>query len=76
MSHYKDWSKSFRGYSTRYIWNYLKWFRYRKIFAEYNKMYYHVQRSVSDKVANIRYWLIPEYYKDFILTFERKPICL
>lgn len=65
MSIYKDWIKRFKGYSTKYIWNYLKWFRFHRKFNDLN-LDVMVSNSVLDIKANIRYLLIPKYYEKFI----------
>jgi transposase-like protein len=68
MSLYKTWCKRFKGYSTKYIWNYLKWFRFHKKFMEYNDLENMVGRSIKDISSFIRYRRIPEYYSDFLFS--------
>lgn len=66
MSSYKSWSKDFRGYSTKYIWNYLKWFRYMRKFTYQSTIDTYVQSSVKDTEGYTRYNDIPKYYEEFL----------
>ncbi len=68
MSLYKGWSKDFNGYSTKYIWNYLKWFRYMRKFIQLSKVELLVQTSVKDKESLERFMKIPSYYNEFLKT--------
>ena len=68
MALYKAWSKNFNGYSTKYIWNYLKWFRYVRKFTQSTKMDYLVLKSINDKESNKRFNNIPMYYEEFLKT--------
>ena len=65
MSMFKKWSKRFNGFSTKYVWNYLKWFRFHRKFVE-TKLDIMVSHSVSDIKGNIRYNLINKFYEQFI----------
>ena len=68
MSLYKTWSKRFNGYSTKYVWNYLKWFRFHKKYMEFQKLDNMIQRSVKDINSSTRYIQIPKYYEEFLQT--------
>lgn len=68
MSLYKEWSVQFKGYSTKYIWNYLKWFRFHRMFLrmEKEKLEYMVKSSVKDQQGNLRFNEIPNYYEEYL----------
>lgn len=68
MSMYKGWSQVFNGYSTKYVWNYLKWFRYVRKFQQSSVVDSLVQKSVKDKQSIDRFNKIPTYYEEFLKT--------
>jgi len=67
MSLLQNWMKVFRGYSTKYEWNYLKWFRFHRMFQQRRLDTENVVKlSVDDKGSSTRYGDIIKYYGDFI----------
>jgi transposase-like protein len=67
MSLYGNWIKTFKGYSTKYEWNYLKWFRFHRLFQkDYVDIEKTVKFSIEDKQSHERHSNIFGYYKDFI----------
>ncbi len=68
MSLYKKWNKKFNGHSTKYVWNYLKWFRFHRRFLDGRKLELIVDDSVKDDKSFVRYVLIRKYYEDFLFT--------
>lgn len=67
MSLLKNWMKVFKGYSTKYEWNYLKWFRFHRMFQQRKLDTENmVKLSVDDKCSSTRYGDIIKYYGDFI----------
>lgn len=65
MMLFKEWIKKFHGISTKYIWNYLKWFRFIKLF-ELFKIDKIVKSSLSDKKSYPRYKNIFSDYVKFV----------
>ncbi|MCP4180990.1 MAG: IS1595 family transposase [bacterium] len=65
MSHFKEWKKQFHGFSTKYLWNYLKWFRFIKLFKNF-VIKEIAEFSLSDKNSSIRYQSIFNNYKNFM----------
>ena len=68
MAAYRRWSKHFNGYSTKYVWNYLKWFRFHKKFKKAQEISNVIIKSVKDIGSAVRYKSIPRYYEDFLYT--------
>jgi hypothetical protein len=68
MSMYGKWNKSFKGYSTKYVWNYLKWFRFHRKYIENKNLELMVDYAVRDTRSYNRYVLIPKYYEKFLFT--------
>ncbi len=60
----KNWLKSFFGVSTKYLWNYLKWFRFIRKF-EIFKMKEMLRFTLSDKNSYPRFKLLFEDYVAF-----------
>ena len=65
MRFLKEWMKNFHGVSTKYMWNYLKWFRFIKLF-ELSKITEKVKQSLSDKESYSRYKNIFKDYKALV----------
>lgn len=61
----KNWLKEFFGVSTKYIWNYLKWFRFIRLFSIFN-IREMVGYTVEDKQAYPRYKGIFNDYVAFV----------
>lgn len=68
MSMFNAWSKRFSGFSTKYIWNYLKWFRFHRKFMLSNDLDTIISETVADLAGFNRYVLIPKYYEEFIFA--------
>lgn len=66
-SSFKEWKLTFRGFSTKYIWNYLKWFRFCKVFQNNNDLKRIIIESLCDKSTFKRFKHIPQYYYDFVM---------
>lgn len=62
MMLFKRWIKGFCGVSTKYIWNYLKWFRFIKLFKAFNLREI-VEFTVQDKQAYPRY---KDIFNDYV----------
>ena len=65
MRFLKEWMKNFHGVSTKYIWNYLKWYRFIKLF-ELSKIKEKVKCSLTDKKSYPRYKNIFKDYEAFV----------
>lgn len=65
MSHLRFWLKSFHGVSTKYLENYLKWFRFRKLFKtlEIKEM---AKFSLDDKKTYPRFKNLFRTYEEFV----------
>jgi len=65
MSHFKDWGKQFYGFSTKYVLNYLKWFRFIKLFKNFviRKI---AELSLSNKKASNEYQNTFSSYQEFM----------
>ena len=61
----KKWLKGFFGVSTKYTWNYLKWFRFIRLFSFFNFREM-VGYTVEDKQAYPRYKDIFNDYVAFV----------
>ena len=75
MSNYRRWCQQFRGYSTKYIWNYLMWYRFSYKYLRNDmiqdtssdyKLKMMVKKSVDDKKGRVRYLEISTYYEQFL----------
>jgi len=66
MNLYKRWAKHFYGNSTKYQWNYLKWFRFTRLFNENVKEI--TTYSLQDKGSFKRYTEIFDYYKKYLVA--------
>ena len=67
MSLFGEWSKAFKGYSTKYQWNYLKWFRFNRLFSGFN-IEIMADFSLKDKESHKRYSNIFGYYEDYMIA--------
>jgi len=65
MMMFRDWQKKFRGFSTKYIMNYLKWFRFVRLF-EMSKIKEMVTFSLVDKESYPRYKSIFSNYEALV----------
>jgi len=65
ISMFREWSSGFRGYSTKYQWNYLKWFRFNRLFSglSIDTM---TKYSLEDKGSHERYSDILDYYEIYM----------
>ena len=61
----REWLKVFKGVSTKYIWNYLKWFRFLNLFKVF-KTKQMIKYSVSDKNSYPRFKNIFKTYEQFV----------
>ncbi|MEA3497268.1 MAG: IS1595 family transposase [Bacteroidota bacterium] len=61
----RGWLKVFRGVSTKYIWNYLKWFRFLNLFKLF-KTRQMIGYSLSDKNSYPRFKNIFKTYEEFV----------
>ena len=61
----REWLKVFRGVSTKYIWNYLKWFRFLNLFKLF-KTKQMIEYSLSDKNSYPRFKNIFKTYEEFV----------
>jgi len=61
----REWIKKFHGVSTKFLWNYLKWFRFIRLF-EFFKIKEMVGFSLSDKKSYPRYKNIFTDYVAFV----------
>ena len=68
MSLFEEWIGQFRGYSTKYIWNYLKWFRFVRMFRKFKDEIVEeiTKNSLLDTKSFNRHSNIFNYYKDFL----------
>ena len=64
MNLYNRWVKHFFGNSTKYQWNYLKWFRFTRLFEENTKEM--TKYSLEDKGSFKRHSEIFNYYKNYL----------
>ena len=62
----REWLKVFRGVSTKYMWNYLKWFRFQNLFKVF-KTKEMIEYSLSDKNSYPRFKNIFKTYEEFVL---------
>jgi len=60
----KDWLKDFHGVSTKYLQNYLNWFRFIRLF-DFSKIKKIIGLSLSDKTTYSNFKLLFENYKNF-----------
>ena len=67
MMRLKNWLKDFFGVSTKYISNYLSWFRFRDMF-ELELIKQMVQKSVKGRDAYPKYKKAFEDYRDFLYS--------
>ncbi len=65
MSHLREWLKKFKGVSTKYLGNYLKWFRLKNIFNVDNAKSFLLD-YVSDRSLYSRFLDIFKIYKQFV----------
>ncbi|MCK5678050.1 MAG: IS1595 family transposase [Flavobacteriaceae bacterium] len=65
MSHFKDWKKQFHGFSTKYVLNYLKWFRFIKLFKNF-VIREIAELSLSNKEASNEYQNTFSTYQKFM----------
>ncbi len=63
----REWLKKFHGVSTKYLWNYLKWFRFIRQF-ELFKMKEFLGFTLTDKQSYPRYKALFENYVIFATT--------
>ncbi len=68
MSMFYTWSRRFSGFSTKYIWNYLKWFRFHRKFIQTNDLDEMISKTISDIAGFNRYILISKYYESLIFS--------
>lgn len=61
----RKWLKKFNGVSTKYMWNYLKWFRFLNLFKVF-KTKEMIKYSLSDKKSYPRFQNIFKTYEEFI----------
>lgn len=66
MSLYKRWSSSFFGNSTKYQWNYLKWFRFTRLFNDNVKEM--TKCSLKDHESFNRFNNIFDYYIKYLVA--------
>ena len=68
MSLFDDWIRQFRGHSTKYVWNYLKWFRFVRMFKKFKLEIVEgiTKSSILDTKSFDRHNNIFSYYKDFL----------
>lgn len=60
----KDWLKQFNGVSTKYLTNYLKWFRFLRLF-DFEQIRKFVKHTIEDKMAYLKYKNTFDTYKAF-----------
>ncbi|MCP3926259.1 MAG: IS1595 family transposase [Desulfobacterales bacterium] len=65
MASIRQWFKKFRGVSTKYLENYLKWFRYSNLF-KLLKLREMLEYSLLDKESYPRFKNLFKIYKEFI----------
>ncbi len=65
MMLFKDWMKGFKGVSTKYLQNYMKWFRFNRLF-ELSKIREMLNFSLSDKQAYPRFKMLFKDYFAFV----------
>lgn len=62
MSRLRDWLKFFHGVSTKYLYNYLKWFRFKNLFKKF-KISEMLECSLGDNQSYAR-------FKNLFTTYE------
>ncbi len=67
MEDFFQWSKSFNGFSTKYIWNYLKWYKMLALFATNKNPEDYIEMALSDPRGWLRFMMINHYYREFIV---------
>jgi transposase-like protein len=65
MNLLRRWMKGFFGFSTKYLWNYLKWFRYIRLFKSF-QMKEFAKFSIDDKQSYSRFRNIFNIYNDYM----------
>lgn len=65
MNLLRRWMKGFFEFSTKYLWNYLKWFRYIWLFKAF-QMKEFAKFSVDDKESYNRFMNILNIYNDYM----------
>jgi len=65
MMLFNEWKKKFHGFSTKYIMNYLKWFRFVRLFEMY-KIKEMVTFSLEDKESYARFRGLFANYETFV----------
>lgn len=63
----REWLRSFHGVSTKYLWNYLKWFRYTRQFA-ISKMKEMLRFTLLDKQSYPRFKDLFNDYVSYVYT--------
>ena len=63
MMLFKDWMKGFKGVSTKYLQNYMKWFRFNRLF-ELSRIREMLSFSLSDKQS---YPVFKMLFKDYFV---------
>ncbi len=66
MNNFEAWTKSFNGFSTKYIWNYLKWFKLTTIFSNNADTEDYLNRALNDSKGWVRFMMINHYYREFM----------
>ena len=67
MSLFRQWQKDFKGYSTKYEWNYLTWFKLMRLFkSDKLSLKNVIDKSVSN-LSHSQYKGIFGHYKQFAL---------
>ena len=65
MAGIRDWMKSFHGISTKYLENYLKWFRFKNLFKSF-KIRQMVESSLFDRESYPRFRNLFKTYEEFV----------
>ena len=65
---FNRWVKTFKGFSTKYIWNYLKWFKVRNLHQQGHDVDTLIRMSLKDSRGWLRFMMINHYYREFIVS--------
>lgn len=65
MNLLRRWMKVFFGFSTKYLWNYLKWFRFIRLFNAF-KMKEFAEYSIEDKYSYKRFRDLFNIYNKYL----------
>ena len=65
MSLFRQWQKDFKGYSTKYEWNYLTWFKAMRMFKTKKTSLKNVIDDSVRSVSHNQYKSLFNHYQNF-----------